>query len=236
MIICRFLLATALTLFTALGAVGVPQLENLSRGVVAVHDGEKVFVSWRLLGTEAPKTAFNVYRAAGGEAPMKLNGAAITDVTFFIDERPTLAQESSYIVRAVVDGQEQPESKPFKLAANAPARPYLSLPLQTPEGYQPNDASVGDLDGDGDYEIVLHQAGRAKDNSQAGETDPPILQPINSTALCCGRSTSGETSAKVRTTHSSWFTISMAMAVRRSRARPPMARRTARVRLSGTPM
>ena len=27
-----------------------------------------------------------------------------------------------------------------------------------------------------EYEIVLHQTGRAKDNSQAGITDPPIFQ------------------------------------------------------------
>src|SRR5207237_10410699 len=60
--------------------------------------------------------------------------------------------------------------------AGAPVRPYLAVPLQTPPGYAPNDASVGDLDGDGEYEIVLHQAGRGHDNSQAGETDPPILQ------------------------------------------------------------
>ena len=43
--------------------------------------------------------------------------------------------------------------------------PYLSVPLQIPAGgttpdgvsytYTPNDASVGDLDGDGEYEIVL---------------------------------------------------------------------------------
>jgi rhamnogalacturonan endolyase len=55
-------------------------------------------------------------------------------------------------------------------------QPYLSIPLQTPKGYAPNDGSVGDLDGDGQYEIVLHQAGRGRDNSQAGETDPPIIQ------------------------------------------------------------
>jgi rhamnogalacturonan endolyase len=35
---------------------------------------------------------------------------------------------------------------------------------------------VGDLDGDGEYEIVLHQAGRGRDNAQAGMTDPPILE------------------------------------------------------------
>ena len=82
---------------------------------------------------------------------------------------------ASYFVRAIINGQEQPASKPFALTADA--RPnYLSIPLKTPAGYKPNDASVGDLDGDGEYEIVLHQTGRAKDNSQSGETDPPILQ------------------------------------------------------------
>ena len=48
--------------------------------------------------------------------------------------------------------------------------------MQTPAGYTPNDASVGDLDGDGQYEIVLHQTGVAKDNSQPGVTDAPIFQ------------------------------------------------------------
>ncbi len=74
------------------------------------------------------------------------------------------------------NGREQAAGAPFTLPANAPARPYLSVPLQTPVGYSPNDASVGDLDGDGEYEIVLHQAGRGRDNSQAGVTDAPVLQ------------------------------------------------------------
>jgi rhamnogalacturonan endolyase len=52
----------------------------------------------------------------------------------------------------------------------------VSVPLQTPQGYSPNDASVGDLDGDGEYEIVLHQVGRGRDNSQAGTTTEPILE------------------------------------------------------------
>ncbi|MDQ3013359.1 MAG: rhamnogalacturonan lyase, partial [Acidobacteriota bacterium] len=52
-------------------------------------------------------------------------------------------------------------------------------------GYTPNDASAGDLDGDGEYEIVLHQAGRGRDNSQAGLTDAPVLQAykLNGTLL-----------------------------------------------------
>jgi rhamnogalacturonan endolyase len=76
----------------------------------------------------------------------------------------------------VIEGREQPASGSFTLPAGAPPRAYLSLPLQTPEGYSLNDASAGDLDGDGAYEIVLHQVGRGRDNSQAGVTTEPILQ------------------------------------------------------------
>lgn len=64
--------------------------------------------------------------------------------------------------------------KGFTLQPNA--LPYLSIPLHTPDGYTPNDVSVGDVDGDGEYEIILHQAGRGHDNSQDGITDPPIFQ------------------------------------------------------------
>ena len=35
---------------------------------------------------------------------------------------------------------------------------------------------LDDLDGDGAYEIILHQAGKGHDNSHNGITDPPIFQ------------------------------------------------------------
>src|SRR5205085_5548020 len=100
----------------------------------------------------------------------------ITDLTNFVDEKADLQKSNSYFVRPVVNKKEQEPSARFTLPANSPIRQYLSVPLQTPMGYTPNDASVGDLDGDGEYEIVLHQTGRGRDNSQAGLTDPPILQ------------------------------------------------------------
>ncbi len=151
-------------------------MENLGRGVVAIKQNDgKIFVSWRLLGTDDPNLGFNVYRSAGGKV-VRLNAAPLTGPTHFVDAGADAALPTSYFVRAVAGGGEREPSRPFTLAVQSPAKPYLSLPLQTPAGYTPNDASTGDLDGDGEYEIILHQAGRAKDNSQAGETDPPILQ------------------------------------------------------------
>jgi rhamnogalacturonan endolyase len=153
------------------------QMEMLGRGVVAINQGDgKVSVSWRMLGTDPDNIAFNLYRAIGNAQPTKLNTEPITKSTFYQDSGVNMAQSVSYFVRPILNGQEQPASKPFKFEANAPARPYLSIPLQTPQGYSPNDASVGDLDGDGEYEIILHQTGRSHDNSQGGMTDPPILQ------------------------------------------------------------
>jgi len=152
------------------------QMEKLSRGVVAVNQGGgKVFVSWRMFGTDSDQIAFNLYRETNGKA-VKLNEKPIPDVTFFIDEKADLKRANSYFVRAVAGKKETETSAKFTMPADSPVRQYLSVPLQTPNGYMPNDASVGDLDGDGEYEIVLHQTGRGADNSRAGFTSEPILQ------------------------------------------------------------
>lgn len=158
------------------------QSERLGRGVVAVvsdkdvaGDGRNVFISWRLLNTDTRQTAFNVYRRIGGETTL-LNEHPISDVTCFADRQPDFEHEAHYFVRPVVNHQEEETSAAFVLKAGAFERPWLSIPLRTPEGYRPNDASVGDLDGDGEYEIVVHQVGRGRDNSQSGLTTEPILE------------------------------------------------------------
>ena len=153
------------------------QMEALGRGVVAVKQSDgKVFVGWRMLGTDAGDVAFNLYRSTDGGALVKLNPEPLATVTHFTDDAAPAEKANAWFVRAVVKGVEQPLAARAALAANAPAQPYLSIPLKTPDGYTPNDASVGDLDGDGEYEIVLHQAARGRDNSQAGTTGSPILQ------------------------------------------------------------
>ncbi len=161
-------LTVALILVVAFvtGSPAERRMERLNRGLVAVPRAEGgVFLGWRLLETDPKGIAFNVYRDG-----VRINEEPIVKVTHLITEDGKA--DSQYAVRAVVSGSEGPPSEPVR----AWSRDYLSIPLQTPEGYTPNDASVGDLDGDGAYEIVLHQAGRGRDNASRGRTDPPILE------------------------------------------------------------
>lgn len=169
-----FLLAMAGLMFS-MSASAQRQMENLDRGVIAINQGDGVFVSWRLLGTEPMDLGFNVYRQTDGKA-VKLNDAPITGPTFFVDSKADMTKANAWYVCAVEKKKEQAPSKAYKLAANAPAQQYVSIPLRTPDGYSPNDCSVGDLDGDGEYEIIVHQTGRAIDNPSNGVSGIPIFQ------------------------------------------------------------
>ncbi|MET8907094.1 cellulose binding domain-containing protein [Micromonospora sp. NPDC004551] len=149
---------------------GAKQMEKLDRGLVSVRSGSGNLVSWRLLGTETPGVSFNLYR--GGT---RVNSTPITGATNWLDSGA--AAGSAYTVRAVVNGAEQAASAPALQFPNG----YLDVPIQAPPGgttptgeaytYSANDASVGDLDGDGRYEFVLKwDPSNSKDNSQSGYT------------------------------------------------------------------
>ena len=165
---------TTLLLFTTL-CQAQRQMEYLNRGIVAMPDGKgNIFVSWRLFATDSNNIVFNVYRSVNDAKAVKLNTKPITAVTSWLDEKADAGKSYTYQVATIVNGKEQKDERTYTVKAGAPA--YISIPLRTPEGYAPNDASVGDLDGDGTYEIILHQAGKGKDNSQNGLTDPPVFQ------------------------------------------------------------
>ena len=151
------------------------QREQLNRGVVAVRNAEgQVVVSWRTLTSDQKGEPFDIYRDG-----KKLNQQPLTTGgTFFIDAQP-LAKDAVYEVRGGgKDGS-------FTLKADSPVG-YLPIPLQKPEGgttfdgrsytYSANDASVGDVDGDGQYEIILKwEPSNAHDNSHSGFTGPTLF-------------------------------------------------------------
>jgi rhamnogalacturonan endolyase len=147
----------------AAGAAPLPAkvVEKLDRGAVSVRSGTGNLVSWRLLGTDPADIAFNVYRGR-----TRLTSTPVTDSTNFLDAGGPAG--ATYAVRAVLNGVEQPAAPPALTFATG----FRDVPISAPgPAYAANDASVGDLDGDGQYEFVLKwDPTNSKDNSQAGVT------------------------------------------------------------------
>lgn len=146
------------------------QAEYLDRAPVAVNADGGVLVSWRLLGDDPEGIGFHVYR--DGDL---ITAEPVTDSTNLLDADGT--QASTYVVAPVVDGRETTRTDAVGVQDGA----HLSVPLDKPaDGYtkdgQPytysaNDTGVGDLDGDGTYELLVKwDPSNARDNSQAGYT------------------------------------------------------------------
>lgn len=139
-------------------------LEDLKRGVTVLPAQSKgMFISWRFLATDSVATSFDVLRDG------KVIKSDITTATNFTDGTGN-ANHRYQIVTKV--GDEAIDTT----AAVAPwTNPYYKLHLDLPTAngytYSPNDCSVGDVDGDGEYELfVKWDPSNSKDNSQDGIT------------------------------------------------------------------
>lgn len=153
------------------------QTEDLDRGLVAIKkENGDIFVGWRLFATDPSDITFNIYRKSGEKPAIKLNKKPLQGATNFIDTSAPESTKNTWFVSRISGENEIEEKGKFNIPANAKPKPYLSIPLKQIQGYSPNDASVGDLDGDGEYEIVLHQTGRGRDNASSGLSSTPILQ------------------------------------------------------------
>ncbi|MBN2063298.1 MAG: rhamnogalacturonan lyase [Sedimentisphaerales bacterium] len=153
--------------------------ETLDRGAVAISlpDGGN-YISWRLLNTDSTEIAFDIYR---GEE--KLNSEPVKLTTDYKDHSGTI--ESRYRIEPVgCSGSISAEN------IRVWPEQYIEIPLSPPVCkvfpgqraiYRPGDASVGDLDGDGKYEIVLKWEAITHDNSQKGYTSNTWLEGLELT-------------------------------------------------------
>ena len=166
------LIITLQLLLAALLVAGAQ--ETLSRGVVVLPAQEEGnFVSWRMLATDDANTVFDVVR----DAQIVASGIKLTNYTDKGGKKDSFYQ---IVTR----------SKGKRETASAKVTPwddlFLRMPVSRPEGgvtpdgrqyaYTPNDCSVGDVDGDGDYELILKwEPTNAHDNSHDGYTGNVIL-------------------------------------------------------------
>ena len=172
------------------------QRERLNRGTVAIRTSpDSVLVSWRYLESDPLDVTFEVLR----------NGKMIgrrskVEPTLFMDYNPA-SEEATYTVRPVFANGNLPRglrtadlallTSSWTLPAHAPYG-YLDIPLNPPVleadgtpsrlvtvNYSANDATMADLDGDGQLEIILKwDPSNSRDNSQSGLTSPTILEAL----------------------------------------------------------
>ncbi len=168
------------------------QLESLKRGLVAVNNGRGIFVSWRLFKNEV--TGFTDTGLSGTDFVLFKNGeklAVVTDSTNFLDEDGKDTDVYTVVPFEQGDLPElsvllAKEKEAEHVTAWKSGKNFLDIPVRTPEGgvtvkgdpfvYHINDISVGDVDGDGEYEyIVKWDPSNSKDVSQRGYTGKVYL-------------------------------------------------------------
>ena len=155
-------------------------MEHLDRGVVALPaQGKGIFVSWRMLGTDSKNVCFDVVR----DGKVIASHIKATNYTDQDGKAAHTYQIVTYQEMPKADGIAHREvSQKVKPWADL----YLSMPISRPKGgttpdgrsytYTPNDCSVGDVDGDGEYEIILKwDPSNSHDNSHNGYTGDVIF-------------------------------------------------------------
>lgn len=161
-------------------------MEYLDRGVTAITTSEGILVSWRLLVDEyATDIQFNVLR--NGEI---INSEPITTKTNYLDTAGKAGD--AYAIQVITTDEVKVTTETTALADN-----YMSIALQKPDPqpdkdgnlatYTINDAGVADVDGDGQYEIVVkwYPSDAFDSGKQDGPSAPTIFDcyKLDGTAL-----------------------------------------------------
>lgn len=133
--------------------------EKLSRGLIGIPTEEGMYFSWRMTLEDAAGLQFDLYRSSNGGAEVKLNKEPIDRTSDFLDRTIDYTVDNRWTLKATTG-----EVATWTRLKGEERNPYLSIPICKPEDgeiagepftYTANDCSVGDLDGDGEYEIIL---------------------------------------------------------------------------------
>ena len=158
-------------------------MEKLDRGTVAVKTNGGVYLSWRLLGTESlTNQAFDIYRDSE-----KIYTTGEHDATCYTDSKGTADNKYTVVPKGeAIDKTEAVDVWTTNTTYKGRSVAYKDIAFKVPDGgktptdeeytYTANDMSVGDLDGDGEYEyIVKWDPSNSKDNSDMGYTGKVYL-------------------------------------------------------------
>ncbi|MDE6005229.1 MAG: RICIN domain-containing protein [Oscillospiraceae bacterium] len=168
------------------------QVEDLNRGVSAAYTGTGMLISWRVLATDSNNTSFKLYKngellanIVSGEATNYYDeGGTATDnytVDTFVGATMTEFANSAIVYATKNSGQS---GAYFDIPTQKPAD--MTMPDGTTCTYTENDCSVGDVDGDGEYEIIVKwDPSNSQDNSKNGYTGNVYLDcyKLNGTML-----------------------------------------------------
>ena len=162
-------------------ATPVSQMEKLDRGLIVFpYASGRYFASWRLLGMDDKNTSFELLK--NGQ-PYKSNIFQNTCLNNISAKSTDKFQIVTY---------QNGEAVETSLEVAPWSNYYLQLKLDKPANgalggtYSPNDCTVGDVDGDGQYEIfVKWDPSNSKDNSQNDKTDNVFIDcyKLNGTKL-----------------------------------------------------
>ncbi|MDD4640482.1 MAG: hypothetical protein PHF92_03865 [Bacteroidales bacterium] len=154
------------------------QTENPDRGLMATAISENsAFISWRLLLSDKPDQVFELYKLQKNGDYQLIHKAGPKDGCNYTDTDYNATSDCSYWVKAPGSKNDKAEAgSRYTLKAGRAGMNYISVPLQTLPGHVPGDCSAGDLDGDGQYEIIVKQEMRPRDNSHDGFTGQTKLE------------------------------------------------------------